>query len=129
MLPLSHTHSVSLSVSLPVALSALYPLLLYLLLSLAHTEIAQRFASVFNCCQWVNKWPGTLFKRGQLTAGGGSTWSAEWGGGGVGGQLGSRGSWCQLRLNRRCSKSARSATVTKAIVPVSSHRWRYSQVW
>lgn len=69
----SHTHSLSLSHTLWLAASLQLLLapseLLYLLLSLAHTEIAQRFASVFNCCQWVNKWPGTLYKRGQLNSG------------------------------------------------------------
>lgn len=78
MLPLSlslvlpHIQSPSLSHSLACCFSPLASPpseLLYLLLSLAHTEIAQRFASVFNCCQWVNKWPGTLYKRGQLNRG------------------------------------------------------------
>lgn len=68
----THTVSLFLSHSLACCFSSLTSLpseLLYLLLSLAHTEIAQRFASVFNCCQWVNKWPGTLYKRGQLNRG------------------------------------------------------------
>lgn len=72
-LVLPHTQSLSFSHTLWLAASLHLPLppseLLYLLLSLAHTEIAQRFASVFNCCQWVNKWPGTLYKRGQLNRG------------------------------------------------------------